>query len=384
MVINALSAGSFFYLGFILWLKSYEENTLANRWMALFLLFVGFLQLDDALGESGFYVQYPQLFNLLDLTIFAIAPVLYLSVFHFTQPERRLYRNTILHFIPTFLLLLLSLPIHLLNREELIEVIKADEKLQVKLGTVEIVFFSILFLQCFTYFTISLRKILRHQKQLLKISSNSAKTDLNWLKFFWIGVAPMLLLWMAEVVFLDQSIMQQTGWGYLICCYYLGFHATKQKEIFPYAPKDLEAIAEIIQDKSPDQKPETEIDLLQKEQLRLLLEEQKPYLDPELSLPKLAEMMACSTHELSHLINQGFERNFYQLINGYRVEESKRLLMDEKLLHLNILAIGFEAGFNSKTTFNTTFKNHTGMSPLEYRKLQDSAKLEANQLSKHQ
>lgn len=374
MVINALSAGSFFYLAFLLWLKSYEENTLANRWMALFLLFVGFLQLDDALGESGFYLLYPHLFNLLDLPFFAIAPVLYLSVFHFTQPEQRLYRNTILHFIPTLLLLLLSLPIHLLDRDELIELIKTDEKLQVKLGTVEIVFFSILFMQCSIYFTISLRKILRHQKQLLKISSNSAKTDLNWLKFFWIGIALMLLLWMAEVVFFNQPLMQQTGWGYLTFCYYLGFHATKQKEIFPYAPKDLEAIAEIIQDKTPQEKTETEVDLQQKEQLRLLLEERKPYLDPELSLPKLAEMMACSTHELSHLINQGFERNFYQLINGYRIEESKRLLMDEKLLHLNIVAIGFEAGFNSKTTFNTTFKNQTGMSPLEYRKQQESAK----------
>lgn len=80
-----------------------------------------------------------------------------------------------------------------------------------------------------------------------------------------------------------------------------------------------------------------------------------------------------ATATVQWLNEKGFERNFYQLINGYRVEESKRLLVNEQLLHLNILAIGFEAGFNSKTTFNTTFKNQTGMSPLEYRKLQDSA-----------
>ncbi|HPH18523.1 MAG TPA: helix-turn-helix domain-containing protein [Haliscomenobacter sp.] len=368
MLINTFSAASFMYLGYILWLKSYNDNTLANRWMALFLLFVGFLQLDDALGESGFYLQHPHLFNLLDLSIFAVSPILYFSVFHFTLPEQRISRRTILHFIPTFLLLLLSLPIHLLNRDELIELIKSDEALQIKLGTVEIIFYSILFMQCSTYLIFSLRKILRHQKQLRKISSNSAKTDLNWLKFFWIGISLMLLLWIAEVVFLDQTVMQQSGWGYLICCYYLGFYATKQKEIFPYAQKDLEAIAEIIQDKSHEVKPETEIEFQQKEQLRLLLEEKKPYLDPELSLPKLAQMMNCSTHELSSLINRGFERNFYQLINAYRIEESKRLLLEERLSHLNILAIGFEAGFNSKTTFNTTFKNHTGISPLEYRK----------------
>lgn len=55
------------------------------------------------------------------------------------------------------------------------------------------------------------------------------------------------------------------------------------------------------------------------------------------------------------------------LMNGCRVKEAKRLLVDQKLEHLSILGIGLEAGFNSKTTFNTTFKKFTGLTPTAYK-----------------
>jgi AraC-like DNA-binding protein len=61
------------------------------------------------------------------------------------------------------------------------------------------------------------------------------------------------------------------------------------------------------------------------------------------------------------------KKNFYDLVNGYRVEEAKRLLLDPKSFNYTILSVGFEAGFNSKTTFNTVFKKFTGLSPTEFR-----------------
>ncbi|MCC5648212.1 helix-turn-helix domain-containing protein, partial [Nostoc sp. CHAB 5824] len=57
-------------------------------------------------------------------------------------------------------------------------------------------------------------------------------------------------------------------------------------------------------------------------------------------------------------------------INKYRIEEAKSLLFSEKFNHLNILGIAFQSGFNSKTTFNITFKKHTGLSPTDYVKSQ--------------
>jgi AraC-like DNA-binding protein len=59
--------------------------------------------------------------------------------------------------------------------------------------------------------------------------------------------------------------------------------------------------------------------------------------------------------------------NFFDLVNGYRVREVQQRLEDEESRQFTILAIAFDAGFNSKTSFNTIFKKHTGMTPSEYR-----------------
>lgn len=178
---------------------------------------------------------------------------------------------------------------------------------------------------------------------------------------------------MVEITFYTNFLDGKMSWIYWLGTFFLGYYAIQQKEIYPFAPQELAEIAAIIQEQPLAHPSASCVDEARKEQLRHLMENEKPYLDPELSLPKLAQLMHCSTHELSHLINQGFERNFYQFINSYRIEESKRLLSDPQLDYLTILAIGFEAGFNSKTTFNTTFKQLVGMSPVEFRKLKTKA-----------
>ena len=76
--------------------------------------------------------------------------------------------------------------------------------------------------------------------------------------------------------------------------------------------------------------------------------------------------MNASCNETSFVINELYRDNFYNFINKYRVEEAKILLLSEKYNQLNILGIAYESGFNSKTTFNTTFKKHTGFSPTDF------------------
>ncbi|TAL47100.1 MAG: AraC family transcriptional regulator, partial [Chitinophagaceae bacterium] len=75
-------------------------------------------------------------------------------------------------------------------------------------------------------------------------------------------------------------------------------------------------------------------------------------------------------YQVSLALNEGIKKNFYDVINGYRVEEAKRLLLDSKSKNFTILSVGFEAGFNSKTTFNTVFKKFTGVTPTEFREKQ--------------
>jgi AraC-like DNA-binding protein len=79
--------------------------------------------------------------------------------------------------------------------------------------------------------------------------------------------------------------------------------------------------------------------------------------------------MEASCNETSFVINELYQDNFYNFINKYRIEEAKRLLLSDKYNQLNILGIAYESGFNSKTTFNTTFKKHVGCSPSEFVKM---------------
>ncbi len=98
-----------------------------------------------------------------------------------------------------------------------------------------------------------------------------------------------------------------------------------------------------------------------------LIEKEKPYLDSEITLPKLGKMLGLNTYQTSYLINTGFQENFFTFINRYRIAECKHMLRNKKWDHLSVLAIAFEAGFNSKTAFNTAFKKSTGLSPKEFR-----------------
>ncbi|WP_128543865.1 helix-turn-helix domain-containing protein [Larkinella soli] len=99
------------------------------------------------------------------------------------------------------------------------------------------------------------------------------------------------------------------------------------------------------------------------------LEQKKAYLEPDLTLDGLAKQLGINRFYVSQVINEQLGKSFTDLVNGYRVEVAKQLLTDPAKAHFSIVGVGFEAGFNSKTAFNTTFKKVTGLSPSEYRKL---------------
>ncbi|HSW61328.1 MAG TPA: two-component regulator propeller domain-containing protein [bacterium] len=104
-----------------------------------------------------------------------------------------------------------------------------------------------------------------------------------------------------------------------------------------------------------------------KETLEKYMKDEKPYLDNELSIRKLAELLEMQPHHLSQVINSGFNNNFYTYINNYRINEVIDLMKDPKRKHHTILAIAYDSGFKSKSSFNTIFKKMTGKTPSEFR-----------------
>ncbi|NJB36719.1 AraC family transcriptional regulator [Croceivirga sp. JEA036] len=93
----------------------------------------------------------------------------------------------------------------------------------------------------------------------------------------------------------------------------------------------------------------------------------RPYLDSELSQKDLAEQINISSHHLSEVLNKGFNQNFYNYINSYRIRAAQEMLKNKKHKETKLIAIAFDSGFKSKTTFNRLFKDYTGLTPSEYR-----------------
>jgi AraC-like DNA-binding protein len=99
-----------------------------------------------------------------------------------------------------------------------------------------------------------------------------------------------------------------------------------------------------------------------------VLEQEKLYLNPNLSLQQLADKSGVPGYALSFVLNEQLKTNFTGLINNYRINEAKKLLVDPAKSHLSIAGIAYECGFNTLSSFNSAFKKICGMTPSEYKK----------------
>ncbi|MEN6311853.1 MAG: helix-turn-helix domain-containing protein, partial [Acidobacteriota bacterium] len=112
---------------------------------------------------------------------------------------------------------------------------------------------------------------------------------------------------------------------------------------------------------------------LYKARLLEMMEREKPFLDPEITLPKLARSLDIPVAHLSQVLNDLLGRNFYEFINRYRVEDAKRRVVGPEAGRDKLITVALECGFNSVATFNRVFKEMTGRTPSDYRKNPTSA-----------
>jgi AraC-like DNA-binding protein len=97
-----------------------------------------------------------------------------------------------------------------------------------------------------------------------------------------------------------------------------------------------------------------------------LMENQKPYLNPELDLSMLSKQVNINSKVTSYILNHELKTNFYEFVNKYRVEEFKNRVRQKDSEKFSLLGLAYECGFNSKSTFNLVFKKFTGQTPKKY------------------
>ncbi len=226
--------------------------------------------------------------------------------------------------------------------------------------------------------------IYKYKDILKNTHSNIEKVDISWLKILVMGF--LVVTAMEAFLALSKVIGFFTGYdfraphpqgnvieyiglsGYyalffLVCTlvftsmrYFSNFEAVRQKDSSKHSRESTKKSA---QEKllNPDYA----------EKIDTTMRSQKTYLNPELTLDMLAESLSIPAKDLSMIINRHFNLNFYEFINGYRIEEVQKRLIDPANKDKTITDIYLEVGFNSKSVFNTFFKKLVGKTPSEYR-----------------
>jgi AraC-like DNA-binding protein len=110
--------------------------------------------------------------------------------------------------------------------------------------------------------------------------------------------------------------------------------------------------------------------LAYKDRLEQFMQAEHAYLQPDLTLPRLAEAIDCSVNHLSQVINAGFNMSFFDYLNRYRIEHARKLLTTLDGKDRAILSVAFTVGFNSNSAFYAAFKKCVGQTPAQYRRAQ--------------
>lgn len=240
--------------------------------------------------------------------------------------------------------------------------------------------------QLFTYYFLARRTLLTYQRSLRHLFSETSRIDLQWTRFL---VNGFLVLVLAFIVIFPLMLRYPSQFNLLLLInmavaipyiYMASYKGVLQATLWQVQPgTDKKTVESTLQQAekmdtagtvdSKQTKPGAASDRLEElvAKITTLMEQEKLYQETELTLQQLARTLQVPSYQVSQALNEGMKKNFYDLINGYRVEEAKRLLLDPQNTSYTILSVGFEAGFNSKTTFNTVFKKFTGLTPTEYR-----------------
>jgi AraC-like DNA-binding protein len=305
---------------------------------------------------------------------FVHGPMLYLYTEALTNPERFKSKTWLLHFVLPVLMILTLLPIMLMSEIERIMLYKNNGK-----GYENFLLFDWtipLSISGIIYIVITNILLYKHKKRILNQFSNQEKINLNWLRFLFYGMG---VTWMIIIFGGSDKLIFSMSSVFLI---FIGYFGIKQVGIFTDYPVELpenETITVMIENRfvsetSVEKKKYAKSGLNEDtanvlhQQLKNLMETERLFIEPELTLTDLATRLNVHPNYLSQVINELEGVNFYDYINTLRVEEFKRLVLLPQNQKYTLLALAYECGFNSKTAFNRFFKKATDLSPSEYLK----------------
>ena len=332
-------------------------------------LFLGYMEIYNR--AQGY--PYPFFINTSTPLILLHGPALWFYIKSLTAQQFRFKPKYLLHFIPFLIVLsLITAGFYLLPAEVRIEH-EATEAFKDELAFPFIL--GLIFVSTQTYFIWGLLLLRNYRRRIKNYFSEISEMDLQWLKVLLIACivfyGGISLFYIADYIFrlFSYDFLQTAGYAYVaLLILVLGYFGHRQGNIFQAHPVGFELKAETPQHASSGDAKEEAVEDAFVSKLLNHMREARPFLNPELTLARLADGMHVSPDHLSQVLNTKLNRNFFDFVNHYRVEEFKRLCREEQNPNITIMGLAWDAGFNSKATFNRVFKKATGMTPGEFQK----------------
>jgi AraC-like DNA-binding protein len=359
--LTAFLVGESFLLCFLLYFHPLKQNAKANKWLSFFAFILGTAFVGNYIDDLGLSESYAFIIKLINSLQFLLAPSFYISILYFVNPTKKFKIHYWLHFLP-FLIFAMIENFAFWGKESI------GTKTLFEIGETAFYVRDFLPFQLLIYVFVSYRTLVKHNRNLQLITAETHKINLNWLKFFLLILVFPILFWINDALEIFPFLVNFNRFIYSISIFFLAYFAMKQTAIFPYQSEDLDELSEVISEPIKPKRLSDKQIIELSARLDILMKDDKIFLDNEINLTTVAEKLGISIHDTSFLINEVTGSNFYNFINKFRVEEAKKLLTSGQMDKLNMLGIAFESGFNSKTTFNTTFKKIVGISPSEYAK----------------
>ncbi|WP_350286694.1 helix-turn-helix domain-containing protein [uncultured Croceitalea sp.] len=358
---NQLMYFGFFQSLFLLcvYLFSSKNRKEINGYIA-FLIFVLFIGLSGRVLYTS--KVFGDNFRLISLSEFAIL-MFGATVFLFTRSSlmnKRFSLHDLIHYLPALFYNLFVVFYFMVPSDTIIvERIKTGE-----LYRVVSIFVGIGLLINSTYWALSLRQFFLFRRNLKNELSYSLKT--RFFLHFLVAIGGCLFIWIIvytislfQLETLEREARQFIWLGIAFIIFFIAYHGMVTPDLF-----HLKSV-KFSQKYSQSKLSGAELGLLKKELEDMMLAK-KPYLNNKLMKAELAEMLGISNPELARLLNERIGMNFFDFVNYYRIKEFIALAETDKAQSLTFFGLAQEAGFNSKTTFNKSFKNLMGTSPSAY------------------
>ncbi|MEM7485396.1 MAG: AraC family transcriptional regulator [Bacteroidota bacterium] len=340
-----------FFISFVILIS--KKKTLFKNLFSFLLILEGIILLERLLVGTGMMDSVPHLIGIAHPISFLKPPLIFLMAISITVKDFRLSKNHLWHLIPFGLILLMNLPFYTLTGDQKLAFVKSfmdDVPSYLSFGF----YFTLSFFAYITaYIFLSLKRLKAFREQIVN------NTLVNW---YWIVLIFYLIFLIAHLAFLViqpikgfsfEIVNQLSMLCMILIIQSIAFKLIDQSNLFNARTPNIENI---------DQR---KADL---ERIVLLLEQDKIFLDDELSLSKFSRQLNLNQDYVSALVNQKFDCSFKRLIKKYRLGEAKSILKNADCSNIKLIDVAFQSGFNNKVSFYRAFKESENMSPSEYLK----------------